>query len=274
MQPGRPGGQHYRLIAAVKTIAMKQKRIIFVSLVFMFLNATCFAFDEEIQYLERALAVNPDNLGTYYGLGAAYYKMEDYEKAIETHKKFTQLLQKFISEQADQNLNIGYQGVGSYDEETETVLSRALQINPRLIVAYGYLLGLTTTSQMRVDEEIRYLEKAIQINPQNFGTLLALGAAYYRRKNYDKALECLSGFTQANPDCSITHYGLAIAYYEQGDPDNASMQANILRQSGYNDLINELAQMGITASTDTQTEAKIQQQITELSELLENGLRK
>ena len=219
-----------------------------------FLKAEDYS-SQDIEYLKKALQISPDNFGSYYGLGLAYFRKGDYHMTIDCHEKFIGLFNP-DSQQTARNLEIAYQRLGyaktgiqsspaSYDEKEIEALTRALAINPQIAQIYVYLIGLSPVSQAILNEEIQYLEKAYNSNPDNFGTILALIVAYYRRQDYDKALQYLSEFTILNPDCSLTHRGLAIAYYKKGDINNALSQVSQLRQLGYNDLVRELEGMGI-----------------------------
>ncbi|MCM8801120.1 MAG: tetratricopeptide repeat protein [Candidatus Omnitrophica bacterium] len=205
--------------------------------------------EEEIEYLEKAKEIDPENYGIYYALGFAYFRKGDYSKVIECHQRFNQFYRPG-SILAFQNLELAYRMIGDYrlaayyaqksggvnmsslDKQKQTreieSLARALQISPYIAGVYVQIASLNSVKKEILDEEIGYLEKAIHIDPDNFGTYYALGVAYYLKEDYDKALECASKFTQFNPACSLTFYGLGLAYYNMGDKEGVQKQIDKL----------------------------------------------
>ncbi len=221
-------------------------------------------YEEEIGYLQRALGIDPDNFGIYYSLGIAYYRQNQYDKVIECHQKFSQLTDY---PQAYRNLEKAYRKIGDYSKAREyaqkasayqesnpsvslrsmardnreiEILSKILLINPEVGALYANIKGLDAVKKEDLAKEIGYLQRALGIDPDNFGIYYGLGIAYYKAEDYDKVIEYCLKFTQANRGCAYTHYGLGIAYNNQGDSTNALAEVEQLKRMGYFDLAEKL----------------------------------
>jgi len=205
---------------------------------------------QEIQYLEKAISVSPDNFATYYALGVAYYRKGDFDKVIECYNEHFQFRQTDYKEAA-RRIEMAKRGEIPYvsylahpdiDKEIEA-LSEALKIVPRFVHFYAHLVGLSTPPSSQLNEEIEYLNQAAEVNPKNFGTYYALGVAYYRKGEYEKALQCLRIFEQLNPACALSYYGLGVTYYKTGHIDKAVGLARTLRGLGRDDLAKDLEEV-------------------------------
>lgn len=223
--------------------------------------------EEEIKYLEEAFKLDPDNIGAYYALAVAYYRKGDYEMVIEQHKNFVKGIRGRDYAEAAADLEMAYNIINtaqnnrhysgafissSMDMNKIEFLVNALKINPRVADAYIQLAGLKAANPQAVDKAIEYFQNALKLNPANIGTYYALAAAYYKRGEYEKALECLLKYTQLNPECVLSHYGLGIAYSAIQDTQRVEEQIDYLRNMGRNDFANELKQAtGIKEKRDS-----------------------
>jgi superkiller protein 3 len=231
---------------------------------------------EEENCLAKALELAPENHGIYYALGIVYFKKGDYDKVIECHQKFTQLL-KHDYYQAYKNLEAAYRKLGDYKKATEyswkageyakgypppvfnkeedrnreiDALASALKIAPGMARIYLNVVVFFNAQNQEAGKEIEYIERAIQLDPENYGNYYGLGIAYYRKGDYDKAIDCFFRFTQNNPDCASTFYGLGLAYNSKQDKPNALAQVERLREIGRFELAEELEAIISGAAVD------------------------
>src|SRR5262249_49120794 len=85
---------------------------------------------------------------------------------------------------------------------------------------------LRKASKDRTDEALGYLEKALQLDPQDIQSKLELAFCYEKKLNYLKAQNLLEEVVGQEPDLVPAHVALARVYYrqkkkEEGDREKA-----------------------------------------------------
>jgi tetratricopeptide (TPR) repeat protein len=73
----------------------------------------------------------------------------------------------------------------------------------------------------RLEEGVRHLRQALELDPNNAGAYFTLGVAAARRGDRQEAMRCWSRAVALNPQNVEAHHNLAIALDEQGHPDQA-----------------------------------------------------
>lgn len=90
----------------------------------------------------------------------------------------------------------------------ESELRKAIKAKPDFAAAYNALGYSFADRNIRLDEAIKLIEKAISISPNDHYILDSLGWAYYRKGNLDKAIDFLQQAYNANADPEIAaHLG-------------------------------------------------------------------
>lgn len=114
-----------------------------------------------------------------------------------------------------------------------------------LILAIGLLLGSCASSQGKmdrrqerdsqhqyelavmslrynlIDEAIKYLKKALTLDPNHPPSYYLLGMAHVEKKNYKEAAAAFEKSLELKPDVSEAHVRLGVVYQEIGLPDKA-----------------------------------------------------
>jgi tetratricopeptide (TPR) repeat protein/predicted Ser/Thr protein kinase len=99
--------------------------------------------------------------------------------------------------------------------EAEKSFKRAIELKADYPLAhywYSSLLGTTG----RMDEAIAESEKAKALDPLSPLFITNLGRAYYRARDYDKAIDYLTRVLAENPNNTSAMYVLAHAYFQKG----------------------------------------------------------
>jgi serine/threonine protein kinase/Flp pilus assembly protein TadD len=104
--------------------------------------------------------------------------------------------------------------------ESEEHLKRALELDPYRASAHVWYATLLTTTG-RFDEAIRETEIAKSLDPFNPVAVMSPGRAYYRARDYDKAISYLTEVLRANPDNRGAEYVLGYAYLKTGNVKQA-----------------------------------------------------
>ncbi|MCP2604943.1 tetratricopeptide repeat protein [Candidatus Aminicenantes bacterium AH-873-B07] len=98
----------------------------------------------------------------------------------------------------------------------------AIKYNPNLVAAYHYLgecykalyrPGLKTEeNKQRAEKALKYLNKALELNPDNRDVILSLGDMYNKLRNFEKAEKFYLKILEMEPDKSDNYYVIAEFY--------------------------------------------------------------
>ena len=92
---------------------------------------------------------------------------------------------------------------------------------------YQYNMGLFFLNQGNVDEALKYLNRAINLNPRYDLALYALGLAHSMNGNFEESVRYLQNCIQINPTLSDAHNILGSVYQEMGLIDQAEREFKI-----------------------------------------------
>jgi len=140
-------------------------------------------YEEGILELEKAVAILPTFSSAYTQMGVAFYRLKNFEKAIENYNKASSL--KPQDAITLNNIGTVYFEWGKYNEAAEK-FSNAIQIDSRFVDAY-----------------------------------MNLGSVYGTLNNYDKAIESFNSAIKNAPDNARAYYYIAMTYQNKGDKINA-----------------------------------------------------
>jgi protein O-mannosyl-transferase len=149
-------------------------------------------YEEGIRELERSVEIMPSFGSAFTQMGVAYFRLKNFEKAIENYNKAAAL------KQADaitlNNIGSVYFEWKKYEEASEN-FKKALQIDPRFIDAY-----------------------------------MNLGSVYGTVGNFNSAMECFQNAIKYSPDNARAYFYIAMTYQNRGDKLNADKYYKIAEQ--------------------------------------------
>src|SRR6266404_650325 len=158
--------------------------------------------NEAIAEFKRAVALNPEYPRAHYYLGLAYLSQEGRDKIAEANEQ----------------------------------LQAELRRDPNDYLS-NYLLGLVHLTERRLEEAVRYLDKAAQLDTQKPDAPLFLGQAYSLLGEQEKAIPLLERAIRLTQDPSRNqyqiatgHYLLAQAFRRQGKMQEAASHADLAAQ--------------------------------------------
>lgn len=186
-------------------------------------------FVEDIESACLQLLVNPSDLASIRKRGDAYYKLNQYEKAIKDYSvlidsgkgdyelflrrgKCLHALRKFDKALADYNRSIklspknawGYHrradllgALGRYKEGLND-FSIAISMSPTDPAAYT-CRGRLYSRQKQDQKALDAFNKAIEIDANHFYSILQRGLYYFKHKQYLKAIEDLEPLENIDP---------------------------------------------------------------------------
>jgi adenylate cyclase len=191
---------------------------------------------EARQMFQQAIEHDPRYAAAYVGLGWTYRKAVGHgwtEFPNEALQQAHALAQKALDleESAPAYSLLGYIYLlrKQYDLASDA-LERAMELNPN---DWGSLAILASVMLYtgRADEAVRTFETTLRFNPAvDVDRLLELGMSYYLVSRYDDSIKILEQGVGRNPNHSFLHIVLAAAYAQAGLPDDAARAAASVRR--------------------------------------------
>jgi tetratricopeptide (TPR) repeat protein len=179
-------------------------------------------YESAMHYFNLATARDPKNSHLYFFKGLVSIWQEDYPAAEK-------LLQRAISLDDKSETYYFYMAV-VMDRMTKldlavSSLEKAIKYNPKSARAYNYLGYLYADNNMKIDESLSLILKALEIEPGNGAYTDSLGWVYYRKGSYKLALEKLLSaeeiLRKANTPDSVVYDHIGDVYLKLGNIENA-----------------------------------------------------
>jgi len=171
-----------------------------------------------IAAFRRSLKLLPNDADTYYAMGLASLRLQEYQNAI---RAFKAAIENGRIEDAEVYYHMG-RARFELGREKESIASyqKALELNPDFQPALE-ALGLLYHRCKQDDKAIQVLERLVELDPMNFNANYLLGLSYYREKKYSKMVAAYNRAIAVKPDLADAHYNLGMAYYYQTRYDMA-----------------------------------------------------
>jgi tetratricopeptide (TPR) repeat protein len=204
-------------------------------------------FDTAINYYQKSTEKNRDNSLAWYGMGLAYIKRNEYDKAADSLAHTVQLAE-------DQGMYQMYYGIALYekavddakdaqakkankkkeeisDPDLATVdfktsdqhLQQAIKMIPDLWRAHRYL-GKIYNAQDKAKEAAEQFTTAIKSNPREWAPYVALTELYRKWDYTDQAIQVARAGTTNVPgttELSDVWYELGVSYDDKRNDDEA-----------------------------------------------------
>ncbi|MCC6725078.1 MAG: tetratricopeptide repeat protein [Saprospiraceae bacterium] len=147
---------------------------------------------EAVGHLTEAMKIHPGYKNPLLIMGNAYNYLQEYEASIQAYEQALKLDPDYT--EARNNLAITYRQAGQFFGEKKGDIQKAFT----------------------------YLNKAYELNPNEYETLRLLGVANGVSGNGQKAVEFFSKALELEPKNAAAYYNLASAYYNIGQPDKTA----------------------------------------------------
>ncbi|MGD0695194.1 MAG: tetratricopeptide repeat protein [Terriglobia bacterium] len=143
--------------------------------------------DEAIQQLKALLTGGPSDSDDYLTMTQVYLQAKRYPEAEEVTNKALALSPKpEDQEMARFMLGSIYEREKKYDQAEEQ-FKKVLAVDPLNAQACNYLGYMLADRGVRLEESVKYIQKALQAEPNNGAYLDSLGWAYYKMNRFDLA---------------------------------------------------------------------------------------
>ena len=170
-----------------------------------------------IDFLRRALQVDPDRPAAWSDLGAALRANRNLEGARQALDRAIHADPGRVA--ARLNLGLVHLDLGAVDAAIEC-FQQAVALDPTFAEAH-HMLGTALVAKFEFDAGIAALEKAFALRPDHAGTHLNLGNAFRDLRNIAKAQSCYAMAVELDPELAEAHSNLGITLKDQGRLDEA-----------------------------------------------------
>jgi tetratricopeptide (TPR) repeat protein len=218
--------------------------------------------DEALPLLQGLLNGGPSDRETYLTIAEVYSQAKRYTDAEAAVRKSLALTPKREDQEfAHFMLGSVYERQKKYDSAEEE-FKQVLSANPFNSQAANYLGYLLADRGVRLEESVKYIQKALQVEPNNGAYLDSLGWAYYKMNRPDLAQPPLEKAAHliSNDPTILEHLGHV--YVRLGKKQEAQQEWERALKQWPNAVGSEF---------DAEQAAKLQKQLDELKAQLAEG---
>jgi tetratricopeptide (TPR) repeat protein len=145
-------------------------------------------YGESNKILKSLLEQDPNLDGVYFDLGLNHFSMGKYRESLEYYSRAIELSNKqsyYYYYRA-----ISYEKLG-YIQETEIDLRKSIELDPNFAPAYNFLGYMFAEKNIELEESLRLIRKAIDLEPDNPAYQDSLGWILFRFGKHEEALHHL-----------------------------------------------------------------------------------
>ena len=177
--------------------------------------------DQAVAQLNELRSKNGDDRDLLLAIGKVYFQAREFEAAAEWTRQALALSEG----QPDHEYGLFLLG-SIYERQkkfdlAEEQFKRVLEMNPFNSGAANYLGYMLADRGVRLEESVRYIQKALQMEPKNGAYLDSLGWAYFKMSKYSLAeIHLEEAARRVSRDPTI-HEHLGYLYYRTGRTERA-----------------------------------------------------
>jgi tetratricopeptide (TPR) repeat protein len=179
-------------------------------------------YEESNQILKVVSESKPESPEIYFGLGLNYYLLGKYRESIDYYTWAIDLNPK--------NSNYYYYRASSYEklgyiEETRKDLLISIDLDKNSAISHNFLGYLYAEKEIELNESLKLIQRAIDLEPDNAAYQDSLGWVMYRMGKYEEAMHHLQLARQLmeekNEEDSVIYDHLGDVYIKLNDPASA-----------------------------------------------------
>jgi tetratricopeptide (TPR) repeat protein len=176
-------------------------------------------YDKAQKILNRLIEFEGDSYMAYYSLARLYVELKYYDRAAESYEKALELnwFERLAYEVAE-----FYENRQEY-EKAILVYRRIMEEGETSDMAKTRLVNLYLTTEEN-DKALELLRELRTILPESHNVDMTISRILLSQEQYDEAIMILEDVLQTNPELTVVHYLLAMAYYRNNDNPKAEQQ--------------------------------------------------
>ena len=188
--------------------------------------------------LEQLLEAAPDSYAAHELLAETYQNAEQDEKALAEYR----IVEGIVPNLPGVHFSIGHLLLKmNQQDQARDELAAELRLNSDNAPANAEM-GTILLDRLDAVNATPYLEKAVQLEPDQWATYQQLGKAYYMQKDFTKAETALRQAVRHDPK-GLAHYQLGLVYRSLGQKEAANEQFEISRKLKLEGLAHDENQM-------------------------------
>lgn len=150
-------------------------------------HPTLKRYKDSVKILHQVLDNEPTSM-VYQSMGITYFLMEKYRESVDY---FSRAIEMEPSNPAFYYFRaMAYEKIG-YTQDTIVDLKKIIQIDPSNSLSYNFLGYLYAEKNIELEESLKLIRKAIDIEPDNPAYRDSLGWVLYRYGKYEESLHHL-----------------------------------------------------------------------------------
>jgi tetratricopeptide (TPR) repeat protein len=176
-------------------------------------------YQEAIQFLQKAIQIEPNNGEIYLDLAKCYEEMNNNALQLQ----YLQLATRYDETNADVYYAIGmYYFNHERFDQANGFLQSALKWNPHHILSLNALAAIELDIKDNFEAAEKYYLDALKLEPNSLLTLMNLGYAYLNDEQFEKSEECFKKVLEINPREPSAMHNLGLLEREiKNDPHQA-----------------------------------------------------
>lgn len=162
-------------------------------------------YDSARQILEDLIKYFSEDALCWYYLGCCYDSLDMFAEAISAYEKVIELRPEYID--AYKSLSIIYLRSGKPEKTCEIVV-KAMDMDKE-DYSFPFIMGTACMAAGNFQDSIKYLNIALELNPNNIQIYNNLGTSYLTIGDYDNACAAYQKAINAAPEDSLAYFNLA-----------------------------------------------------------------
>ncbi len=162
---------------------------------------------------------------------------------------------------------------GEIDKGMDEVLE-ALLIDPKNMWALIMMGNILANGKNNIEAADQYYKKVLEYHPDNAIALNNIAGTFVKKKDYDTAIHYMERALKINDSYTNSYYGIALAYYQKNDLENAFKYASQGALKGLNraedpGVRQELLKLLLTTARDITESTDYESKVFEFAHSLE-----
>jgi tetratricopeptide (TPR) repeat protein len=176
-------------------------------------------YEKAQKILNRLILLEGDSYMAHYSLARLYVELKYYDRAAESYKKALELnwFERLAYEVAE-----FYENRHEY-KKAILVYRRIIEEGETADMAKTRLVNLYLTNGEN-DKALELLRELRTILPESHNVDMTISRILLNQEKYDEAIMILEDVLQTNPELTVVHYLLAMAYYRNNENPKAEQQ--------------------------------------------------
>ncbi|MDJ0907915.1 MAG: tetratricopeptide repeat protein [Woeseiaceae bacterium] len=185
-------------------------------------------YEMALEYNLNVVALAPDNINGYTGLGATYWMLGDHERAASSYR---QSLDMKPTRHGYTNLGLRLYYIGDFEQAAE-MQQQALELAPddhrlwgRLAESWRFVPGREAEAEDAYRRAAEFAEQNLEINPTDWETIGLLSLYYAHTGRSDLARDAADRAVRASSRDELALYFQALALFEIGEDSSQVLDA-------------------------------------------------